>query len=79
MASYLTKPATSQDYDNLRSLNDIKVDVDQATVDEAIEQQVDPVLASHLGYLFSRDPLVIYNESIYLNDSSSLVSCLSLH
>eukprot|EP00698_Gefionella_okellyi_P009902 TRINITY_DN2542_c0_g1_i1.p1 TRINITY_DN2542_c0_g1~~TRINITY_DN2542_c0_g1_i1.p1 ORF type:complete len:652 (+),score=121.82 TRINITY_DN2542_c0_g1_i1:41-1996(+) len=49
--------------------NDIELEIDQESLDMLQQSGVDDQLARHVAHLFIRDPLVVYNESIYVDDS----------
>ena len=51
--------------------NDIDLEIDQPTLDMLQAHGIDDLLARHIAHLFVRDPLVIYNESIYVDDKEN--------
>lgn len=50
-------------------LNDVSVPINIDAKEVCEESGVDSVLATHIGYLFSRDPLVIFKGKVELNDA----------
>lgn len=55
-------------FSNDPSLNDIPLTVDEGLLKQLEEAHVDAPIARHIAHLFIRDPLVIYQSRIDLND-----------
>ena len=51
--------------------NDIDIKYDKYTYNRLIESGIDDLLAKHIGHLFIRDPLVIFNDLIELDDTKT--------
>ena len=51
--------------------NDIPCEQDKPSYDTLIAAGIDPLLAKHISHLFVRDPLVIYDESVVQDDTTS--------
>jgi glutamate--cysteine ligase catalytic subunit len=56
---------------NLDKYNDINCLTDKETYDTLIKEGVDPRLAQHIAHLYIRDPLVIYEEKVDMDDEKS--------
>lgn len=54
---------------NNNKFNDIAVVVDEEIYKQLINEGVDHFLARHIAHLFIRDPLVIFKEKLYLDDT----------
>ena len=52
--------------------NDIPCPIDEVTRDKLIKSGVDANLAHHIAHLFTRDPLVIFEDHVYLDDEKSM-------
>ena len=62
-----------QEEASLRHLNDLSADIDEESRRLLLQGGVDPPMADHVAHLFTRDPLVIFNDSIFLDDNKSMV------
>jgi glutamate--cysteine ligase catalytic subunit len=78
VSSFLGKPSSPAQLAALDALNDVFVPHDEKIFTRLVDEGVDRVLALHLAHLFIRDPLVIFDDAIQLNDSESLVSRMRL-
>ena len=58
----------SQCSSNRAEYNDINVHIHQPTFDYLVENGIDEILARHLAHVFSRDPLVVFPDKIYIDD-----------
>ena len=74
VSRYICPPTSLSEKEAFDTLNDIDANIDDEVFKTAISSGLDPALAAHLGHMFVRDPLVIFDDSIYLNDDRSLVS-----
>ena len=54
------------------SYNDIPCEIDEASYALLLSNGIDELLSRHISHLFTRDPLVIYDEHIHLDDAASL-------
>jgi glutamate--cysteine ligase catalytic subunit len=70
---FIAKPRSAQELAALASLNDISADVDEEAYKVLVEDGLDHPLAMHVAHLFVRDPLVIFSDSIELDNASSMV------
>lgn len=61
----------SQDYNNRPEYNDVPVLYDEKSYDRLREHGIDDLLSKHIAHLFIRDPLVIFSESLFLDDTTS--------
>mmetsp|Transcript_21659 Transcript_21659/g.53027 ORF Transcript_21659/g.53027 Transcript_21659/m.53027 type:complete len:842 (-) Transcript_21659:297-2822(-) len=52
--------------------NDIKLETNEAAYKRLVGEGVDEVLAQHIAHLWIRDPLVIYQQRIELDDSKDV-------
>lgn len=50
--------------DTPEEFNDIECEVDEEAEQQTLESGLDPVLAKHIGHLFTRDPLVMFAGQI---------------
>jgi glutamate--cysteine ligase catalytic subunit len=50
----------------------VPVDYDADTMNELTGAGMDAVLAKHISHLFTRDPLVIFDDAIELDNTRSL-------
>ena len=66
---HLTRLKDSATYDD--KYNDLPLVIDEAIYAQLRESGIDHLLARHLAHLFIRDPLVIYEEKLELDDSLS--------
>lgn len=66
ISSYIS---LENDFDS--SYNDIECEIDQASYDKLLSEGIDELLSRHIAHLFTRDPLVIYDEHIVLDDEKS--------
>jgi glutamate--cysteine ligase catalytic subunit len=73
VSMFINKPKTDQERENLNALNDLPVDINQESFEHCLQSGLDEVLSKHIAHLFTRDPLVIFDDAIYLNNSESMV------
>ena len=78
---FIAQPCCQADLHSLERLNDVPVVVDEDAYQILRkQQQVDPPLARHIAHLFVRDPLVIFDDAIFLDDNAAMVSkCIVLY
>lgn len=61
----------SQCSSNRPEYNDIPVTIHQPTYDYFLENGIDELLAKHLAYIFSRDPLVVFSDKVEVDDEAN--------
>ncbi|KAH7108152.1 glutamate-cysteine ligase catalytic subunit [Auriculariales sp. MPI-PUGE-AT-0066] len=61
----------SNDWINRPEYSDVPCPINEPIYQRLIDQGLDPLLAKHFAHLFIRDPLVIFSESIDLDDTKS--------
>lgn len=54
---------------NRPEYNDVPVTLNQRVLEFFLANGIDQTLATHLGYIFSRDPLVVYPDKIDIDDN----------
>lgn len=69
---YFAQALDEGDAARLAALNDVPVDVDEAVRQRAMDRGLDQSLATHLAHLFTRDPLVIFDDAIALDNATTL-------
>lgn len=69
---YFARAVDEDDSTRLTALNDVPVDVDEAVLQHALDRGLDRPLAAHVAHLFTRDPLVIFDDAIALDNATSL-------
>lgn len=72
ISRFICPPLDEREQSALEKLNNIDANIDEEVYDHAMKNGLDSALAAHLGHLFVRDPLVIFNDSIYLDNDNSL-------
>eukprot|EP01035_Chromulina_nebulosa_P020933 gene20933-27133_t len=73
VSSYLNKPSSKDEEIAIRRLNDIDAGIDSSAFELLRSNpNIDETLASYIAHLFIRDPLVIFEDSIYLDDQAVL-------
>jgi hypothetical protein len=66
------QPEDAAEQARIDSLNDVPVDFDETAMQELTAAGMDAVLARHVAHLFTRDPLVIFDDAIALDDERAL-------
>lgn len=69
---FIGKPRSEEELDNIESLNDLPVDRDETAYEYLCSQGLDPMLSSHIAHMFIRDPLVIFDDAIELDNEKSM-------
>lgn len=70
---YLSVPQSAEDLSALSSLQDLPVEMDEEVFARLQQNHnVDPVLARHIAHMFTRDPLVIFDDAVYLDNNTAL-------
>lgn len=72
VSRFIAAPSTPLEETSLAALNDIRAELDEVAVEQAYSARLDHSLIAHLGHLFIRDPLVIFNDTIYVEDQGRL-------
>ena len=72
ISRYITKPVNAEEEKTLQLLNDTPADIDEEAYEMLLRGGVDESLAGHIAHLFTRDPLVIFDDAIYVDDSKTL-------
>lgn len=73
VSRFIGKPSTLQEGRDLDMLNDIDENIDLELYKLLKENNVDDSLSKHIAHLFIRDPLVIFDDAISLDDSRVMV------
>ncbi|KAF0702799.1 Aste57867_7749 [Aphanomyces stellatus] len=55
---------------NLEHYNDVDIPFDEASYATLVENGVDDILAKHIAHLFIRDPLVIFEQRLHLDNKT---------
>lgn len=69
---YISQPATLEEANALEALNDVEAGIDDEVLQMLVQGGMDCNLAMHVAHLFTRDPLVIFDDAISLDDTKSL-------
>ncbi len=72
VSSYLAKPQNEQELTNMKLLNDLPLDINPETYQLLQSSGIDEILSLHIAHLFTRDPLVIFDDAIALDNDNSL-------
>eukprot|EP00605_Chrysophyceae_sp_TOSAG23-4_P002984 GSChrysophyteH1.ASY1.ANO1.3287.1 assembled CDS len=68
VSAYIAKPRNDSELKALESLNDLGTVVDEQVVEMLVNNGLDIMLARHIAHLFIRDPMVIFDDAINLDD-----------
>jgi glutamate--cysteine ligase catalytic subunit len=74
VSMYIGKAANEEELKRYQQLNDVPIDYDEKTYAIMKDAGSDENLALHIAHLFTRDPLVIFDDAIKLDNSNSMVS-----
>jgi glutamate--cysteine ligase catalytic subunit len=66
VSNYISNSVATE---QVEKYNDVETPIDQKAYQTLTENGVDHMLAKHIAHLFMRDPLVIYQDKIHLDDS----------
>lgn len=72
VSRYIGKPHHEEDRIAIEKLNDLSAVIDEELFDIVQQRGVDPMLAQHLAHIFARDPLVIFDDGIDMDNDSVL-------
>lgn len=61
----------SSEEPNLEKYNDLNVLTNKESLKQLLDEGVDPRLAQHIAHLFIRDPLVIFEEKVEMDDTKN--------
>eukprot|EP00606_Chrysophyceae_sp_TOSAG23-5_P001247 GSChrysophyteH2.ASY1.ANO1.920.1 assembled CDS len=70
-SAYIAKPRNDEELQSLMKLNDLNAVVVEEVVNMLEEKGLDHILAMHVAHLFIRDPMVIFDDAIELDDENS--------
>jgi glutamate--cysteine ligase catalytic subunit len=74
VSMYIAQPNCEEESERLHHLNDLPIDHDVEVLQMMLAAGIDPVLSMHIAHLFVRDPLVIFDDAIHLDNQKSMVS-----
>ena len=74
VSRFIGKTETEEEKASLDSLNDVDANVDEEALKMLLDSGIDHSLAAHIAHLFVRDPLVIFDDAVVLDDSTAMVS-----
>lgn len=69
---FIGKPVSDSETKAFSTLNDIGAEVNQEAKSYLVANGVDEQLANHIAHIFTRDPLVIFNDSIVMDDTAAM-------
>jgi glutamate--cysteine ligase catalytic subunit len=72
VSRFIGRPANGVDAQRLAALNDLPRDEDVVVLRELVALGMDEQLAGHLAHLFTRDPLVIFDDTVRISDEYRL-------
>ena len=73
VSRFIGKTESEEEQKSLDALNDIDANMDEEAFSMLLEGGLDPSLAAHIAHLFVRDPLVIFDDAIVLDDKTAMV------
>lgn len=79
VSRFIGKTETEEEQRSLDALNDIDANIDEEAFAMLLEGGLDRSLAAHIAHLFVRDPLVIFDDAIVLDDKTAMVSSSTAH
>ena len=74
VSCFIGKAESEEEQKNLEALNDMDPNMDSEAFQMLLEGGLDRSLAAHIAHLFVRDPLVIFDDAVVLDDSKAMVS-----
>jgi glutamate--cysteine ligase catalytic subunit len=72
VSRFIGKTESEEEEKNLNDLNDIDANIDEEALKLLLDGGVDRSLAAHIAHLFVRDPLVIFDDAIVLDDTQHM-------
>ena len=73
VSRFIGKTESIEERAALESLNDMDANMDEEAYKMLTEGGLDHSLASHIAHLFVRDPLVIFDDAVVLDDKTAMV------
>jgi hypothetical protein len=73
VSRFIGKAESPEELVALNQLNDIDANIDEEAYKMLIDGGFDESLASHIAHLFVRDPLVIFDDAVVLDDTQAMV------
>jgi Glutamate-cysteine ligase len=73
VSRFIGKTESEEEQRSLDALNDIDANMDDEAFKMLLEGGLDRSLAAHIAHLFVRDPLVIFDDAIVLDDKIAMV------
>ena len=73
VSRFIGKTESIEERAALESLNDMDANIDEEAYKMLTEGGLDHSLASHIAHLFVRDPLVIFDDAVVLDDKTAMV------
>jgi glutamate--cysteine ligase catalytic subunit len=70
VSRYIGRAHGPEEAERLRALNDLEPNEDACVRARASSAGLDETLAAHLAHLFARDPLVIFNDTVHIDDEA---------
>jgi Glutamate-cysteine ligase len=77
VSRFIGKTESDEEQRNIDALNDLDANMDEEAFQILLDGGLDRSLASHIAHLFVRDPLVIFDDAIDLDNETAMVSQLS--
>ena len=74
VSCFIGKAEGEEELKNLEALNDMDPNMDAEAFDMLLKGGLDRSLAAHIAHLFVRDPLVIFDDAVVLDDRKAMVS-----
>jgi glutamate--cysteine ligase catalytic subunit len=72
VSRFIGKAESLEELVALNQLNDIDANIDEEAYKMLIDGGLDESLASHIAHLFVRDPLVIFDDAVVLDDTQAM-------
>ena len=73
VSCFIGKAEGDEEQKNLEALNDMDPNMDSEAFEMLLQGGLDRSLAAHIAHLFVRDPLVIFDDAVVLDDSKAMV------
>ena len=74
VSRFIGKTESEEEQKNIDALNDLDANMDEEAFQILLDGGLDRSLASHIAHLFVRDPLVIFDDAIDLDNETAMVS-----
>jgi glutamate--cysteine ligase catalytic subunit len=69
---YIGRADNAEEAESLDYMNDLDAEVDDDAMELLQKKGIDKMLSQHIAHLFVRDPLVIFDDAIHLDDEKVL-------